>query len=153
MLFLRCISFQCIIIIKLNNDNTKKETKRVNERQLANLMLCTVRLARDVERRFCFEVVSPFDAIILQAENEDNLQEWMHAIQNAIADQLNSNRTSKTQVQPGEKVDPLLLQLRQVHESNNYCCDCGAPRLFSLNLIKNENNLQYNHQIIIKLIV
>lgn len=44
---------------------------------LAELLLSTVRPARDVERRFCFEIVSTMDCYILQADNEAALSHWM----------------------------------------------------------------------------
>lgn len=46
-----------------------------------DLRLCTIRIADDVERRFCFEVISPSKSFLLQAESEDVRQAWIQAIQ------------------------------------------------------------------------
>ena len=45
---------------------------------IANLLLCTVRSARDVDRRFCFEVVSPNETFVFQGENEEDFSDWFH---------------------------------------------------------------------------
>lgn len=51
--------------------------KSNEEFPLVNLLLATIRPARDVERRFCFEVVSPSENFVFQAENETNLNHWI----------------------------------------------------------------------------
>ena len=95
-----------------------------------------MRAARDVERRFCFEVVSPFNNLLFQAENEEILQYWMQVIQNAIANQLNNQISQKSQL--GAKDNnfdshfDLLVKLHQLYPENSFCCDCSSPRLFFL---------------------
>ncbi|CAG08090.1 unnamed protein product, partial [Tetraodon nigroviridis] len=50
-----------------------------------DLRLCTVKHCEDIERRFCFEVVSPTKSCILQADSEKLRQAWIKAVQNSIA--------------------------------------------------------------------
>ena len=102
------------------------------EKELVNLLLCTVRPARDVERRFCFEIVNPFLTLILQAEGEENLQNWMQIIQNAIANQLNNQTTKKNNNNNNidSESSKLLFQLHQQYPENNLCIDCGAIGFF-----------------------
>ncbi|KAJ3085987.1 hypothetical protein HK102_013630 [Quaeritorhiza haematococci] len=51
-----------------------------------NLKLVTVREARDCDRRFCFELVSPHvGRRVYQATDAEEMRAWMMTIQNAIA--------------------------------------------------------------------
>lgn len=42
---------------------------------------CVFRVNTDIDRRFCFEVVHPKCSFYLQAENEDEMQHWLWAIE------------------------------------------------------------------------
>ncbi|XP_068226863.1 arf-GAP with coiled-coil, ANK repeat and PH domain-containing protein 2 isoform X2 [Palaemon carinicauda] len=53
-----------------------------------DLRLCTVKPAQEVDRRFCFEVVSPMKCHMLQAESEDSYQSWISALQRGIGQAL-----------------------------------------------------------------
>lgn len=46
-----------------------------------DLRLCTVKPCEDIERRFCFEVVSPTKSCMLQADSEKIRQVWIKAVQ------------------------------------------------------------------------
>lgn len=66
-----------------------------------DLRLCTVRLVDrpDIERRFCFEVVSPQKNHILQADSEKACQMWISTIQagiNAAYHDVNHHYTNNT---------------------------------------------------------
>ncbi|XP_072582637.1 arf-GAP with coiled-coil, ANK repeat and PH domain-containing protein 2 isoform X9 [Vulpes vulpes] len=50
-----------------------------------DLRLCTVKHCEDIERRFCFEVVSPTKSCMLQADSEKLRQAWIKAVQTSIA--------------------------------------------------------------------
>ncbi|XP_048107896.1 arf-GAP with coiled-coil, ANK repeat and PH domain-containing protein 2-like [Alosa alosa] len=50
-----------------------------------DLRLCTVKHCEDIERRFCFEVVSPTKSCMMQADSEKLRQAWIKAVQNSIA--------------------------------------------------------------------
>ncbi|KCV70466.1 hypothetical protein H696_02806 [Fonticula alba] len=49
-----------------------------------DLLLCTVKPAEQVDRLFCFHVISPSRSLLLQAESSEEARGWILAIQNAI---------------------------------------------------------------------
>ena len=46
--------------------------------------MASVRTARDAERRFCFEVITPHYKRIYQATTEDEMNNWINSINNAL---------------------------------------------------------------------
>ncbi|XP_059776788.1 arf-GAP with coiled-coil, ANK repeat and PH domain-containing protein 2 isoform X6 [Balaenoptera ricei] len=118
-----------------------------------DLRLCTVKHCEDIERRFCFEVVSPTKSCMLQADSEKLRQAWIKAVQTSIATayrekgdesekldkksspstgSLDSGNESKDKLLKGESA----LQRVQCIPGNASCCDCGLadPRWASINL-------------------
>uniref|UniRef100_G3UI89 Arf-GAP with coiled-coil, ANK repeat and PH domain-containing protein n=1 Tax=Loxodonta africana TaxID=9785 RepID=G3UI89_LOXAF len=118
-----------------------------------DLRLCTVKHCEDIERRFCFEVVSPTKSCMLQADSEKLRQAWIKAVQTSIATayrdksdesekldkksspstgSLESGSESKEKLLKGESA----LQRVQCIPGNASCCDCGLadPRWASINL-------------------
>ncbi|XP_042311918.1 arf-GAP with coiled-coil, ANK repeat and PH domain-containing protein 2 isoform X3 [Sceloporus undulatus] len=117
-----------------------------------DLRLCTVKPCEDIERRFCFEVVSPTKSCILQADSEKLRLAWIKAVQTSIAtayrekgDEAEGERKplpslgspessseSKEKLLKGESS----LQKVQSIVGNSVCCDCGLadPRWASINL-------------------
>ncbi|XP_036993062.1 arf-GAP with coiled-coil, ANK repeat and PH domain-containing protein 2 isoform X2 [Artibeus jamaicensis] len=118
-----------------------------------DLRLCTVKHCEDIERRFCFEVVSPTKSCMLQADSEKLRQAWIKAVQTSIATayrekgdesekldkksspstgSLDSGNESKDKLLKGESA----LQRVQCIPGNTSCCDCGLadPRWASINL-------------------
>ncbi|CAD6447896.1 47dccf4c-2db9-4a7e-9819-066e9dead1ea [Sclerotinia trifoliorum] len=49
-----------------------------------DLRMASVREARDAERRFCFEVITPQYKRVYQATSEDDMKNWISAINNAL---------------------------------------------------------------------
>ncbi|XP_048872009.1 arf-GAP with coiled-coil, ANK repeat and PH domain-containing protein 3 isoform X3 [Brienomyrus brachyistius] len=120
-----------------------------------DLRLCSVKPCEDIERRFCFEVVSPTKSCMLQAESEKLRQAWIHAVQASIAsayrespdtyyierlDRTASPSTSSidSASEPRERcvrADGILHRVQSV-PGNEICCDCGQadPRWASINL-------------------
>lgn len=49
-----------------------------------DLRMASVRPARDAERRFCFEVITPQYKRVYQATSEEDLSNWISAINNAL---------------------------------------------------------------------
>lgn len=49
-----------------------------------DLRVASVREARNTERRFCFEVITPHFTRVYQATGEDDMRSWIHAINNAL---------------------------------------------------------------------
>ncbi|XP_051482109.1 arf-GAP with coiled-coil, ANK repeat and PH domain-containing protein 2 isoform X5 [Apus apus] len=118
-----------------------------------DLRLCTVKHCEDIERRFCFEVVSPTKSCMLQADSEKLRQAWIKAVQTSIATayrekgdesekqekksspstgNLESGSETKEKLLKGESA----LQRVQCIPGNAACCDCGLadPRWASINL-------------------
>ncbi|XP_051005680.1 arf-GAP with coiled-coil, ANK repeat and PH domain-containing protein 2 isoform X2 [Acomys russatus] len=118
-----------------------------------DLRLCTAKPCEDIERRFCFEVVSPTKSCMLQADSEKLRQAWIKAVQTSIATayrekgdesekldkksspstgSLDSGNESKEKLLKGESA----LQRVQCIPGNSSCCDCGLadPRWASINL-------------------
>nr|KAJ3420990.1 hypothetical protein HK105_004784 [Polyrhizophydium stewartii] len=57
---------------------------------VVNLRFCSVREARNVDRRFCFEILSAQNTRrIYQATDDDDLKAWVSVVQNAIEAMLN----------------------------------------------------------------
>uniref|UniRef100_A0A8C6T1B4 Arf-GAP with coiled-coil, ANK repeat and PH domain-containing protein n=1 Tax=Neogobius melanostomus TaxID=47308 RepID=A0A8C6T1B4_9GOBI len=120
-----------------------------------DLRLCSVKPCEDIERRFCFEVVSPFKSCMLQAESEKLRQAWIQAVQASIAsayrespdtyyiehlDRTASPSTSSidSASEPRERSvrgESILLRILSL-PGNEVCCDCGQaePRWASINL-------------------
>ncbi|XP_034074091.1 arf-GAP with coiled-coil, ANK repeat and PH domain-containing protein 3-like isoform X1 [Gymnodraco acuticeps] len=120
-----------------------------------DLRLCSVKPCEDIERRFCFEVVSPSKSCMLQAESEKLRQSWIQAVQASIAsayrespdsyyiehlDRTASPSTSSidSASEPRERSvrGESILQRIQLLPGNEQCCDCGQadPRWASINL-------------------
>ncbi|XP_005800363.1 arf-GAP with coiled-coil, ANK repeat and PH domain-containing protein 2 isoform X2 [Xiphophorus maculatus] len=118
-----------------------------------DLRLCTVKHCEDIERRFCFEVVSPTKSCMMQADSEKLRQAWIKAVQNSIATAFRDkgdsgeklDRKSSTSTgsldsggEPKEKSlkGESALQKVLAIPGNACCCDCGQPdpRWASINL-------------------
>lgn len=63
-----------------------------------NTLLCSVKIPDPAatDRRSCFEVITPQRSYLLQAENDDERDAWITAIQTATAQQLNHNQVENT---------------------------------------------------------
>ncbi|XP_068199868.1 arf-GAP with coiled-coil, ANK repeat and PH domain-containing protein 3 isoform X3 [Antennarius striatus] len=120
-----------------------------------DLRLCSVKPCEDIERRFCFEVVSPSKSCMLQAESEKLRQAWIQAVQASIAsayrespDTCYVERLDRTASPSTSSIDSAseprersvrgetILQRIQCLPGNEQCCDCGQadPRWASINL-------------------
>ncbi|XP_062872247.1 arf-GAP with coiled-coil, ANK repeat and PH domain-containing protein 3 [Trichomycterus rosablanca] len=120
-----------------------------------DLRLCSVKPCEDIERRFCFEVVSPSKSCMLQAESEKLRQAWIQAVQASIAsayrespDNYYTERFDRTSSPSTSSIDSAseprertvrvenVLQRVQCVPGNDVCCDCGQtdPRWASINL-------------------
>uniref|UniRef100_A0A672M9E3 Arf-GAP with coiled-coil, ANK repeat and PH domain-containing protein n=1 Tax=Sinocyclocheilus grahami TaxID=75366 RepID=A0A672M9E3_SINGR len=120
-----------------------------------DLRLCSVKPCEDIERRFCFEVVSPSKSCMLQAESEKLRQAWIQAVQASIAsayrespDNYYVERLDRTASPSISSIDSAneprersgrgesILQRILCLPGNQQCCDCGQadPRWASINL-------------------
>eukprot|EP01119_Soliformovum_irregulare_P025849 TRINITY_DN9675_c0_g1_i1.p1 TRINITY_DN9675_c0_g1~~TRINITY_DN9675_c0_g1_i1.p1 ORF type:complete len:747 (+),score=228.32 TRINITY_DN9675_c0_g1_i1:245-2242(+) len=115
-----------------------------------NLLLCSVKVKHDIDRRCCFEIISPDKSYILQAETEEKMNEWISVLQAATADLLNSQDISvkksayssspdvhkRNELKKGDNGSALLAQFRATCSANEICADCSAkdPEWTSINL-------------------
>lgn len=60
-----------------------------------DMRMASVREARNAERRFCFEVITPQYKRIYQATSEEDMNSWISAINNAIQRAVEGRRTSR----------------------------------------------------------
>ncbi|XP_075045839.1 arf-GAP with coiled-coil, ANK repeat and PH domain-containing protein 3 isoform X2 [Mixophyes fleayi] len=133
----------------------QKKLKDVLTVVVEDLRLCMVKPCEDIERRFCFEVVSPSKSCILQADSEKLRQAWIQAVQASIAsayretpDNYYIERLDRTASPSTSSIDSAsdsrersvkgesILQRVQSIAGNDQCCDCGQtdPRWASINL-------------------
>jgi Arf-GAP/SH3 domain/ANK repeat/PH domain-containing protein len=70
-----------------------------------DLRMASVREARNAERRFCFEVITPQYKRVYQAPSEEDMHSWINALNNAIqnAVETRSRPTSFTPSSNGER--------------------------------------------------
>lgn len=70
-----------------------------------DLRMASVREARNADRRFCFEVITPQFTRVYQATNEDDLRSWISAVNNALQTAVESagkNDRPSTESLPGQ---------------------------------------------------
>ncbi|XP_059425824.1 arf-GAP with coiled-coil, ANK repeat and PH domain-containing protein 2-like isoform X2 [Carassius carassius] len=109
-----------------------------------DLRLCTVKHCEDIERRFCFEVVSPTKSCMMQADSEKLRQAWIKAVQNSIATAFRDRAEDAEKMDGKSSTSPVsldsagevkerslkgesALQRVMVIGGNSVCCDCGQP--------------------------
>ena len=59
-------------------------------REPIDLLMASVRMARDADRRFCFEVITPQYKRVYQAPSEDDVTNWISSINNALQSAVES---------------------------------------------------------------
>lgn len=125
-----------------------------------DLRLCSVKPAIEIDRRFCFEVLSPTKSHILQADSEEACQQWITALHAGINAALNHTFHEDSKSENVESLkNPTKQELQQdktivkdgqlpiskplkTHSQilsipgNDWCCDCKSPepRWASINL-------------------
>ncbi|XP_071839738.1 arf-GAP with coiled-coil, ANK repeat and PH domain-containing protein 2-like isoform X1 [Apostichopus japonicus] len=75
--------------IKNNQLIYQKRSKGIITIAAEDLRLCNVKPFEEIERRFCFEVVSPGKTIVLQADSEQIRHSWIQAMQAGINSAFN----------------------------------------------------------------
>ncbi|KAI8597118.1 hypothetical protein EDD21DRAFT_447281 [Dissophora ornata] len=111
-----------------------------------NLRVCTVKTIENGDRPHLFEVISPMRVHYLQAENSEEMKEWVCCLQNAITAAHNSDQapevrgfgSAKERVEPlfsqhgspnlngnTDQDKQLLLQVRKI-PGNEICADCKS---------------------------
>jgi Arf-GAP/SH3 domain/ANK repeat/PH domain-containing protein len=70
-----------------------------------DLRLASVREARSAERRFCFEVITPAYKRVYQATSEEDMNNWINAINNALQSAF-EGRNNQPQFSPTDPTHP-----------------------------------------------
>ncbi|KAH3760330.1 centaurin, beta 5 [Pelomyxa schiedti] len=83
------------------------------------IMLTTVRLREELDRQYCFEIISPSETLVLQAETVEIRDAWISIINSSRMSLLMTTETSST--------PPKLALLQELFPANKRCADCGAP--------------------------
>ncbi|CAJ1066244.1 BAR_ACAPs and ArfGap_ACAP domain-containing protein isoform X2 [Xyrichtys novacula] len=141
---------RCWFSIRDNQLIYRKSHKEDNVVLFEDLRLCAVKSLEQIDRRFCFELLSVQKCCALQADSEQLRQAWLSALQGSI-DLAYRERADPQTTQPKElppppsggdpapgpptqKLQVLGVALRG--PGNNQCCDCGEeePRWASINL-------------------
>ncbi len=115
--------------------------KDTEAQDVCDILLCTVREAKNPDLKCCFEVISPNNrAYVLQASNEAEMNTWIDAIRKAIEAKL--AQTPATTTSPGGRPSLSRSSGLADHEvalllsKNPHCADCNTPKpdWVSLNL-------------------
>ncbi|KAM9359631.1 arf-GAP with coiled-coil, ANK repeat and PH domain-containing protein 2 [Symphorus nematophorus] len=140
---------RCWFSIRDNQLIYRKSHKEENMVLFEDLRLCAVKSLENIDRRFCFELLSVQKCCALQADSEQLKQSWLSALQGSI-DLAYRERAEPQNTQPKEP-PPLLsagdspgppahrapaLGVALRGPGNQRCCDCGEeePRWASINL-------------------
>ncbi|CAJ0896749.1 7908_t:CDS:10, partial [Entrophospora sp. SA101] len=73
-----------------------KVSKEEEEPYSINLRVCHIKPVQNIDRRFCFEIISPMKTYVLQAENLEDMEDWMYCLQTAAKEALYSDRIPKS---------------------------------------------------------
>merc|ERR1719244_2462492 len=116
-----------------------------------DLRICLVRPINDIDRRFCFEVISPTKSHVLQADSEEMYTVWLTSLQQGISSALHEAMDSETgsvssvQWEDSDTEEAQDIKNRsggsrtakQILDipGNEVCADCGAqePQWASIN--------------------
>ncbi|XP_048585854.1 arf-GAP with coiled-coil, ANK repeat and PH domain-containing protein 2 [Nematostella vectensis] len=130
------------IVDKKNGQLLAQGQEQAQPSTLESLLLCTVKIcdASDVDRNFCFQLISPSSDRVFQALTDAEVQGWISAIQEATADALRNSKAKLQTLARSQldsaidiKKEPRCLVLNAAErirkvEGNKYCADCSAPR-------------------------
>ncbi|RUS17252.1 hypothetical protein BC937DRAFT_90211 [Endogone sp. FLAS-F59071] len=128
-----------------------RTVKEEDQPNAINLRLCTIKPTDSYDRRFCFEVISPMRILVLQAENESDMVDWVQRLKNASQAALNSDKLPSPRglgdtkdIRRDEAYQPMtisendkqLLKLVREMAGNDQCADCQAtePQWASINI-------------------
>lgn len=75
--------YWCVVSNGCIHEYSKWENK-LKLKNILPLKICMVRIARDQDRRFCFELLSPQFHRIYQASNEEEVKDWIQVTQSSI---------------------------------------------------------------------
>ncbi|XP_077422100.1 arf-GAP with coiled-coil, ANK repeat and PH domain-containing protein 2 [Vanacampus margaritifer] len=139
---------RCWFSIRDNQLIYRKSHKEASMLLFEDLRLCAVKSMEDMDRRFCFQLMSVHKCCALQADSEHARLAWMGALQGSI-DMAYRERGQAAHTQPQEPLSPCggddsaaankrtaALGVALQGAGNSRCCDCGEqePRWAVVNL-------------------
>ena len=65
-----------------------------------DLRICLVRPLMDIDRRFCFEVISPSKSHVLQADSDKEAEKWISTLKQGISNALHETMTAEKSENP-----------------------------------------------------
>ncbi|RIA84108.1 hypothetical protein C1645_832776 [Glomus cerebriforme] len=68
-----------------------KNSKEDDEMESITLRLCHIKPVNSTDRRFCFEIISPNRTYMLQAENQEEMKDWIFCLQTTAQDAIYSD--------------------------------------------------------------
>ena len=71
-----------------------------------DLRMASVREARNAERRFCFEVITPYFKRVYQAPSEEDMYTWISALNNALQNAVEGRTRSQPSNKSNERPEP-----------------------------------------------
>ncbi|GBC05943.1 hypothetical protein RclHR1_06510010 [Rhizophagus clarus] len=71
-------------------DRGGRNSKNDDEMESITLRLCHIKPFNSTDRRFCFEVISPNRTYMLQAENQEEMKDWIYCLQTTAQDAIYS---------------------------------------------------------------
>lgn len=91
------------------------------------LLLTSVKIVNDPERRYCFSIISQEKTYMLQALTEWDMQAWIATIQNNIQYLLDHSNEVSPAKPESSKASQSSSTITQDLIRNQVCADCGAP--------------------------
>eukprot|EP00727_Mastigamoeba_balamuthi_P002113 m51a1_g119 putative serine-protein kinase atm (4596) ;mRNA; f:366111-398227 len=118
---------------QLNYFTSGKDTRPITE---VDIVLTTLRPRPDAPRRHCFEIISPDNSFILQADSDESMRRWMSVIDRARAKRLEELSPNRDKQRSPSETATALEAVWKLSPENKACADCGAdkPDWFSINL-------------------
>ena len=77
--------YWCILSHGLLKEYSGWKKTKVKNKNIIDLQLCTVRATHDIDRRFCFEIISPAFHRSYQATSSEEQAHWIACIQKSIS--------------------------------------------------------------------
>ena len=116
-------------------DDIKEERKEL----VCDLLISTIKRDVNFDLKYVFEIISPKKTILLQAECEEDAEDWFKAIKQQIEGLLANQDFMSSALDDstlGGNKNNNTSNTSDIIHTNNYCADCGAdnPEWCSLNL-------------------
>ncbi|XP_034095330.1 LOW QUALITY PROTEIN: BAR_ACAPs and ArfGap_ACAP domain-containing protein [Gymnodraco acuticeps] len=133
---------RCWFSIRDNQLIYRKSHKEASVVLFEDLRLCAVKSLENIDRRFCFDLLSVQKSCALQADSEEVKQSWLEALQGSIDLAYRQPKEAPPPQGGGDSSPGPPPQRQSVlgeafrAPGNMLCCDCGEeePRWASINL-------------------